>query len=190
MDCFLPPILDFSGVSVCEPAPTCRLMLSFFKSFGRVRLKPDQALLARLRPGSPSRRRGVSAIRSRSFARCPIVQPASEFTPMRQLLLFLKERGLSALRTLPVFFKKLGPAAPGRSRPSPSGAGGAFPRSSATLSPCRLPPDQVRGLAGKLCRADRAIPLDPAAALTAAPPLIGAGLDGLQAQPVFEGKSQ
>jgi antirestriction protein ArdC len=40
--------------------------------------------------------------------------------------------------------------------------------------------------ANLLRRADRVIPLDPAAALTAAPPLIGAGLDGLQAQPGFK----
>ena len=37
-----------------------------------------------------------------------------------------------------------------------------------------------------MCRADRVIPLDPAAGLDSRTPLIGAGPDGLQAQPGFK----
>ena len=83
---------------------------------------------------------------------------------------FLEERGLPALRALPAFFEKRGPAAPGLSRPSPfKGGAGRIPGLPPVFVHGRLRPDQVRASAEKR-RADRAIPLDPAAGLDSRTP--------------------
>jgi hypothetical protein len=82
------------------------------------------------------------------------------------------------VRALPAFLRSRGLRPRGYQ-------GQALLRALAGRFPGLPPRVQVR------VRADRVIPLDPAAALTAAPPLIGAGLVGLQQQrnPVLKEKA-